>query len=261
MAIISRSYGYLFVMVPRTGCTSIADGALVPESEGSYLPPEDLVDDDGNVLVPRKHSTVGDLTGHGVLDVQAAKDLFKFCTVRNPFDSLVSLYTKLRGQYVPLLDDPGAFIHDQPQMIRDIRFVADHTFPEWIEHPYGRHRGDPRPFYGSYIRNVDHIMRFERLQEDFDEVCTHPGRTTDRHPSHQPSARGGRHVPAPLHASGTAHDRGRVRSGSRSVRIQLPTRRRRRSTDLLIHGTTTTYSGTTGYSCPSTRTCWLTQGS
>lgn len=181
MAVISDEYGYLFIMSPRTGCTATSI-KLIQGLGGRWLPPEDVTDDEGRVLVERKHSTLPDLVNNGVIDAQRATRLFTFSAVRNPFDSLVSLHTKLTRQYLPLLDDPDAFIHRKPAMLADMRFLAEHTFSEWIVEKYGDLPPDPnRHLYGSFLKGMDRILRFERLQADFDEVMTKlgvPGDTT-----------------------------------------------------------------------------------
>lgn len=170
MAVISDEHDYLFVMAPRTACTALGN-LLVEELDGRWIPPEDILDDDGHILVQRKHSTVPDLVDNGVIPIDRARELFKFTTVRNPFDSLVSLWVKKRGRYQELLDDPDSFVNRIPGFADDIRFVRDHTFTEWIDREFGDILdGRPRHLYSSFINSVDHIMKFERLQQDFDEV-------------------------------------------------------------------------------------------
>ena len=39
MAIISLRYKYLFIQTPRTGCTAIARGVLIPQLDGALFPP------------------------------------------------------------------------------------------------------------------------------------------------------------------------------------------------------------------------------
>lgn len=173
MAVISRKRGYLFIMAPRTGCTALAT-VLIPHMDGEYLPQNDLNDENGRLIVQRKHSTLDELTGYGVLPAEEARALFKFCTIRNPFDSLVSLYAKMVGSYVPLLDDPGSFIHQYPKMVEDMRFVAEHSFSEWIVFRYG-HMTEGEHLYRSFIKGMDGIMRFERLQEDLERMVDRLG--------------------------------------------------------------------------------------
>lgn len=179
MAVLSDRHSYLFIMAPRTGCTALSL-RLVEYMGGRWFPEEDVTDDDGRVVAERKHSTVQHLLDAGMLTESRAASLFVFASVRNPFDSLVSLYTKLTNQYVPLLDDPDAFIHRQPNMLADIRYASDHSFSDWIVWKYGELAAGPgRHLYEPFIKSADRIMRFERLQEDFDEVVWHLGIAAD----------------------------------------------------------------------------------
>jgi hypothetical protein len=139
--------------------------------DGEYIPRQDLTDDTGALLVDRKHSILDQLTGHDILSSDEAQSLFKFCAVRNPFDSLVSLYAKMVGSYVPLLEQPGSFIHNHPTMLQDMRFLASHSFSEWIISRYGALIREPQHLYGGFIKGMNVIMRFESLQQDFDCVA------------------------------------------------------------------------------------------
>lgn len=177
MAVLSKRHRYLFIMAPRTGCTALSVH-LVKNLEGAWFPPEDLKDGQGQVIAERKHSTLAQLRRAGLVDQERIDQLLVFTSVRNPFDSLVSLHAKLTNQYVPLLDDPDAFIHRKPKMLEDLHFARDHSFSEWIVWKYGSLEADPsRHLYGGFIHGVDRIMRFERLQHDFDEVMAEVGVT------------------------------------------------------------------------------------
>jgi hypothetical protein len=172
MAVVSHEHGFLFVMAPRTGSTAL--GTLLCEQlGGSWVPPEDILDDEGMILVQRKHSTVAHLVDNGIVPRERARELFKFTAVRNPFDSLVSLWVKKRTSYQSLLDEEDSFVNRLPGFAQDMEFVLTHTFTEWIAREY-RLLDDRRPrhLYSTYVNSVDHIMRFEHLQRDFDEVVT-----------------------------------------------------------------------------------------
>lgn len=176
MAVLSRRVGYLFVAAPRTGCTAVGD-ILCKERAGHWFPEKDVTDADGRIVVERKHTTVSALFDHGLLNEQALNSLFVFTAVRNPFDSLLSLWVKKRTTYQPLRDDPDSFVHWDQDFVEDMDFVRDHTFSEWIERQYGRYENDGqrRQLYSPFLRSVDHVMRYERLQSDFDAVLTHLG--------------------------------------------------------------------------------------
>ena len=176
MAVHSKTLRYLFIMAPRTACT--ATGVLLcNEVEGNWMPKRDRLDSDGNVVVERKHSTLDDLVTHGILPADRVDKLFKFTTVRNPFDSLVSLYVKMRTAYLPLLDDAESFVNRKPGFAEDMRFVMEHTFSEWVQHQYSSPplRRGPRHLYRKFLNGMDYVMRFENLQSDFDQALQQIG--------------------------------------------------------------------------------------
>jgi hypothetical protein len=183
MAFISDKYGFLFVMAPRTGCTAIAYGVLVPHLGAVRVPWKDILDADGKTIVDSKHGTLQDLLDHGLVPPEKAERLFKFCAVRNPFDSLVSLYTKHRTTYAELVNDPKSFLHRKPGALDDLKRAESLTFSEWVVERYTRRASWKRPWrmlgrvparpqhmYRRYIDGMDHIMRFERIQQELDEA-------------------------------------------------------------------------------------------
>lgn len=180
MAIICRTHNLLFIMAPRTGCTAL--GQLVcDELEGAYLPPKDILGSDGRFILRMKHSTLPQLLEHAQLSSQEASKLFKFSCVRNPFDSLVSLYTKKRCNYQSLLEDPDSWVYHAPGYVDDMKFCQDHSFEEWVLKRFkektlkGILRPKRRSLSRKYTQGVDFVMRFERLQGDFDEVLRRAG--------------------------------------------------------------------------------------
>ena len=188
MAFISDRYRFLFVMSPRTGCTAIAYGVLVPQLGAVRVPWKDLMDESGRLLVDSKHGTLQDLLDHGLVSSDKAAELFKFCAVRNPFDSLVSLYTKHRTTYAELVDDPKSFLHRKPGAMEDLARANSMTFSEWVIERFTRAWHWKRPWrivnrrparrqnmYKRYIDGMDHIMRFETLQRDLDDVLERVG--------------------------------------------------------------------------------------
>jgi len=181
MAIICRSQGLLFIMVPRTGCTAIGD-LLCKELGGKFLPEDDILDARGVALLRYKHNTLSQLFEHGLLTAQEKARLFTFTCVRNPFDSLVSLYVKLSSTYQSLLEDNTAFVHRDPGYIDEMNWCRTHTFDEWLERRYAPRRvlrvfkrRRRASMFSQYIDGADYVMRFERLQDDFDEVLRRVG--------------------------------------------------------------------------------------
>lgn len=185
MAIICRSSGLLFIMAPRTGCSAVGD-VLCNQLDGEFIPAESILDANNYVLVRKKHSTVPDLLKHQILTAEEAASLLKFTCVRNPFDSLVSLYTKIAKQYQPLLADRSSWIYQVPGYVEEMDFCRTHSFNEWVLKKYGNTflkrllgRGSKSSLYKQFTVGVDTIMRFESLQDDFQAVLKRAGVTTE----------------------------------------------------------------------------------
>ena len=172
MAIICRDLGLLFIQAPRTGCTAI-EAVLIDRFGGEFLPADDIVRPDGFIRLQRKHCSIAQLLGDGLIPPDYATRFKTVTAVRNPYDSLVSLYVKKRSTYQPLLKDPDAWVHKVRGYVQDMEFCRTHSFEDWLanRHPvsaidrlFGRGR---RSLYGRYTDGVSVVMRFERLQEDF----------------------------------------------------------------------------------------------
>src|SRR5437870_4260400 len=162
MAIICRKYNLLFIMTPRTACTAIGE-LLCEHYAGEFLPAKDILDSRGFISVQKKHSTLSQLLAHNLLTVGEAKSLVKVAAVRNPFDSLVSLYFKQRLKYQPLLDDPSSWVHRSPGYVRRMKYAQKHSFNRWLFRMSYRKLikrsllGRPS-MYDDYARDVDVVL-------------------------------------------------------------------------------------------------------
>jgi hypothetical protein len=174
MAIICRQYGLLFIMTPRTACTAVGE-LLCARYGGEFLPAEDVFDDNGRIAVQKKHSTLAELIAHNILTGGEAASLLKVATVRNPFDTLVSLYFKQRYKYQPLLDDPNSWVNRSPTYAKNMKYAQKHSFSAWLIRKcviqvVKRLRGDPPSMFHDYTDGVDLTMRYENIQDDLRQV-------------------------------------------------------------------------------------------
>jgi hypothetical protein len=119
---------------------------------------------------------------HEFLTHEQACRLFKFSTVRNPFDSVLSEYVKQRSTYQPLLGNPNTWVQSRPAYKEAMHYATEHSFEEWLERSWARRF--PRSLKRRYETasgalawqdGMDFVMRFERLQQDFDEVMRRLG--------------------------------------------------------------------------------------
>jgi hypothetical protein len=179
MAIICRKYNLLFIMTPRTACTAIGE-LLCEHYGGEFLPAEDILDSRGLILVDKKHSSLSDLIKHGILTAEEAKSLLKVAAVRNPFDSLVSLYFKQRSKYQPLLGDPASWVNRSPGYAKNMRYARAHSFNGWVLRVSYRKLiktflGFRPSMFADHTRGVDVVMRYESIEADLSEVFRKTG--------------------------------------------------------------------------------------
>jgi hypothetical protein len=174
MAIICRKYDLLFIMTPRTACTAIGE-LLCQDYGGEFLPAEDILDDDGQISVQKKHSTLAELLEHKILHPEEAKSLLKVAAVRNPFDTLVSLYFKQRFKYQPLLADPNSWVNRSPTYARNMRYAREHSFTRWVfrkcsKQLVQRLLGFPPSMFVDYTKGTNVVMRYESIERDLEHV-------------------------------------------------------------------------------------------
>jgi len=179
MAIICRQHGLLFIMTPRTACTAVGD-LLCTHYGGEFIPPEDILDSHGFIAVQKKHSTLPELIKHKVLAPKEAKSLLKIAAVRNPFDSLVSLYFKQRLKYQPLLGDPSSWVNRSVKYADHMRYAQAHSFNEWVfkvsyRKLIKRFLRLRASMFADYTSGMDVILRYESIERDLKEAFSRAG--------------------------------------------------------------------------------------
>jgi len=179
MAIICRKYNFLFIMTPRTACTAIGE-LLCERYGGEFLPREDILDSRGRIAIQKKHSTLKELLEHKILSPEESKSLVKVATVRNPFDTLVSLYCKQRYKYQPLLSDPTSWVNRSPAYARSMRYAQTHSFDRWVQKKCAKQLvklalGFPRSMYSEYTDGMDRVMRYESIARDLSSAFATAG--------------------------------------------------------------------------------------
>ena len=176
MALISHRYKFLYFLNPRTAST--ATSMFLKEiAEGESIPQENILDEGGKILVPSKHTRLDQLVKHGLINDEIRQTYLKFVTVRNPFDSVVSLWAKLNNDYVALLENKNSWVHKKPDYKKRLEASIGLSFPEWVrlQHKERIETGATANANGPFIRNMDVTLRFESLQEDFSKVAERLG--------------------------------------------------------------------------------------
>ena len=171
MAILCADQDLLFIMAPHTGCTAVGE-TLRHELGGAFLPDKDIRGKDGSMVVPRKHSQLKDLMEHGLVTPAMRRRLVVASTIRNPFDALVSHYAKVQDRYAK---DPGR---------RPASTQATRAFESWLLYRFrpplsARLRGREAEELVRWTLGAEYVMRYERLQADFDGLMQRLG--VDRH--------------------------------------------------------------------------------
>ena len=151
---LSTGHRFLFIHVPKTGGNSI-QGVLAPYSDDRIVrlsPHQDGVERfevRSGQYRTKKHSTLSVYRreyGETLLD-----GLYKFCCVRNPWDRCISHYFSPHR---------GVVHWNESEFLR---FVREQVRPL----AYFLGAGSLREGLG----NIDAVLRFERLQADFDATC------------------------------------------------------------------------------------------
>lgn len=177
MAVFSSKYNYLFLASPQTGSKAI-NKTLLEQVEGQQVPPSD-VRKNGKVVANKHHTTIKMLLNANLLTSEQVKGAFKFTGVRNPFDLLVSRYMKLRGRFAG--DGDKANWAKKNEALNDrVEMAAKLEFPAWLQEVHKEFLSGEKTFKGPmlFLEGVDHVIRFESLQQGFDEAMAKVGVTT-----------------------------------------------------------------------------------
>lgn len=167
---ISIEKKFLFIHVPKTGGNSVQN-ILSAYSEDEIVTPAAHQDGVERFEVRSKqydtvkHSTYAHYKQ--LLTPDLFKTLYKFSTIRNPWDMMISFYfSPHRGvkQW-----DREAFKKLIPQVAPLRNYIAHRSLADKVNQKAGLRLvpSKPRPLDAD----IDFIMRFEHLDSDFKTVC------------------------------------------------------------------------------------------
>ena len=173
---ISLQKNFLFIHVPKTGGNSIQN-ILREYSEdeivcvASHQDGEERFEVRNDKYVIEKHSTLVDYKKE--LEPIVYESLFKFSTIRNPWDRMISFYFSPNRKVSEWNRDDFIKLVNRVKPVRDYISVNIHS--------------EKRPL----ANDIDFILRFERLNEDFSKVSEviglpciklpHKNKSTRRH--------------------------------------------------------------------------------
>lgn len=164
---ISLQYNFLFIHVPKTGGNSI-QSILADYSEDQLTATKEHQDGVERFKIQnktynlKKHSKLSRYKK--LLDADLYQQLFKFATIRNPWDKMISHYfsphrgtDKWDREEFVLLVNNAATLQD---------YVTLPSFRDRLEKHFGL-PARPRPL----DRDIDCLIRFENLNDDFNKAC------------------------------------------------------------------------------------------
>lgn len=172
--IVSNKYKFIFIHIPKTGGTSIAEPAYGESGEGAlipYLGDSDIVN-------------FGHIRAAGLKERMGAQwdQYFKFCFVRNPWDRLISLYhyfiqdrektDSALGKRIKAAGNFRKFCMNMDNMELDAHFDNQTSYIA--------------DFDGQSI--VDFIAKYETMEEDFRSICDRLGLPAIKLPHYRKSS-------------------------------------------------------------------------
>ncbi len=153
--IISHKYKYLFVELPRTGTTAIAN---------------ELIENYDGTQILTKHAHYDDFLRQAT---DEEKKYFVFSCIRNPLDRALTRYYKLKTDYMNPLEDikrfrkTGKRIRLQTYfLLRQYNYIHNRnaSFAQYLKRFYKLPYDD---WSVKHHKEFDFIIRFENLNEDF----------------------------------------------------------------------------------------------
>lgn len=176
MAIISHKFNYLYLAAPATGSSTVCN-YLLEHCDGSWIPESTILDHHGYCKLGRKHTTIPELIEAQLLTSEALESLFKFTTIRNPFDHLFAEWYRSRVKWSKQLENPDNWIHKSPGKAEKIQKTLNHDFSDWIKLRFGQDykQGVKKHLHKSYKEGVDYVIKSENLDSDLKNVLKNLG--------------------------------------------------------------------------------------
>jgi hypothetical protein len=170
MAVYSAERKYIFFANPQTASKAIA--LTLRQKLGGVALPDREITRNGKLVARLHHTTYSQILAAGLLTEEQLSKLFKFTCVRNPYDQLVSKYIKYCFRQG---DDPTRY----PWLDGVEAAAPDNSFPQWLVWLSKRFEEIDKLAKGplDFLDHADLVIRFEALQEGFDEFLRHIGVT------------------------------------------------------------------------------------
>lgn len=169
MAIHCDDLNLLYLCTEKTGSTSVSD-ALLKQLGGRWLPADHVWNGD-DIVVDFKHSSLSDLTEHGLLGDQAIRSMHVAITVRNPFAWIVSGY-RYRRTVLQQLHDLGKAAPDWIKSRRSDVERATQGFDEYVRGECEIRNGSLAGRYLDGYRDHPNLtyLRIESIDRDLNRL-------------------------------------------------------------------------------------------
>ncbi|QRY65486.1 sulfotransferase family 2 domain-containing protein (plasmid) [Ensifer sp. PDNC004] len=172
MPVICRDLKLLFLCVPKTGCTAIAN-VLIQHYGGEWLPEHDVYSASGELVCHTKHSTVRELVQAGCLSQEEVDELYIVGGTRHPVSWLLSNYYFAIDSYKRYGEETTEeWVRRNLEMYR---FASTNNFDAFVRAYWPP---DGQTVSWVHLQDVDYVIRQEQLQVGFDTMMAHVGAET-----------------------------------------------------------------------------------
>jgi hypothetical protein len=170
VAVYSAQYKYIFFANPQTASKAIAK--TLRDKAGGVRMPERELTRNGRAVAQVHHTTYAQIIEAGLLTERQLAELHKVTCIRNPFDQLVSKFLKYCER---MGNDPAKY----PWLQGQAEPLPENSFPHWLHWLGKRYEEMDKIAKGpmNFIEHADRVIRFEALQQGFDEFMRHIGIT------------------------------------------------------------------------------------
>jgi hypothetical protein len=174
---VSLEHRFLFIHIPKTGGNSVQNILLAHSEDFVHLAHDkqdgiERFEIRSHVYPHRKHSAYA--LYQRFIDPDTFDSLYKFATLRNPWERCVSSYfSPHRGKRTFDAEEFEFMVRKQIRTVR--QFTCPRSIPERVMDKLGKPWAFERFHRRPIDADLDFMMRFEHLEADLNHVLMHLG--------------------------------------------------------------------------------------
>jgi hypothetical protein len=175
MALVCDELKFIYFLAPGTGSSSLYQ-YFIDNFQVERLPDSDenIMSEDGKIVVKSKHSTFKELKEHNLLNSDRLEYL-RITGTRNPYDYFYAEWYRSRTRFSKLLSDESSWIYRTPKGRKRIAEIVDSIildFPDWLEKRLDTKykSGQTAVLHPQYIHQADAFIRMENMNEDIHNI-------------------------------------------------------------------------------------------